>query len=165
MGKINLIIAPILKLSQFREMKFLGKRVVLAGGAFDILHIGHIEHLKRAKAKGDILIVHITGDRRYFEKRGYYPLSTQIDRARIVASIRFVDYVFIYNKPHFNQKIVDIIKPDILFFNMESFRIVATKYIKNKFIFSGKVIVDKARKIRSSSIIRKRMDDARKKVA
>jgi hypothetical protein len=48
---------------------------------------------------------------------------------------------------------------------MESFRIVATKYIKNKFIFSGKVIVDKARKIRSSSIIRKRMDDARKKVA
>lgn len=134
--------------------------MVLVGGAFDILHVGHIEHLEHAKAKGDILVVHITGDKRYFEKRGYYPANSQEDRARIVASIRFVDYVFIDDKPHFYQEIVDLVKPDILFLNLESFRSIAQKYIKEKLRFSGKIIVDKTRKNHSSSDIRKKIKSA-----
>lgn len=151
-------IAPILSLSKFKNIRIRGKKIVLVGGAFDVLHIGHIKHLENAKSEGDILVVQITGDKRYFEKRGYYPMIKQGDRAKIVAAIRFVDYVFISNKPHFYQNIIEAIDPDVLFFNKESFQVVAEDYVKNKLNFPGKIVVDKLKKINSSSEIKKRIE-------
>lgn len=151
------ISAPIIKLSDFKNMKVFGKKTVLVGGAFDIIHIGHIRHLRQAKSKGDILVVQITGDKRYTEKRGYPPLISQKDRAKIISAIRFVDYVFISNKPHFDQKIVDSINPDILFFNRESFQAVGKDYVKNTLKFSGEIIVENDKKSNSSSDLRKKL--------
>jgi len=71
-----------------------GKRIVLAGGCFDILHIGHITFLERAKQQGDILMVFVEHDTTIKKTKGHHrPLNRQEDRATILAHLTMVDYV------------------------------------------------------------------------
>jgi rfaE bifunctional protein nucleotidyltransferase chain/domain len=77
--------------NQLREQH---KRVVLAGGCFDILHIGHIEFLQKAKAQGDVLFVMLESDARIKQTKGEHrPLNPQADRAAILTALHMVDYV------------------------------------------------------------------------
>lgn len=68
------------------------KKVVLVGGCFDILHYGHIEFLKKAKAAGDFLVVALEPDERIQQKKRT-PVHNQQERAEILASLQFVDKV------------------------------------------------------------------------
>lgn len=146
---------PIISLEEIKKVNFTGKKVVLIGGAFDIIHIGHIYHFEEAKSLGDILVVHITTDERYEEKRQKKPVFPAIERAKIVSAIKFVDFVLIFDGRHFDQDIVDVVHPDILFFNQEAYENGAREYIENTLIFSGEIIVSNSEKIKSSSIIKK----------
>jgi len=70
------------------------QRIVLAGGCFDILHIGHITFLEKAKQQGDILMVFVEHDATIKKTKGHHrPLNRQEDRATILAHLTMVDYV------------------------------------------------------------------------
>lgn len=144
--------APILTIKKISLIRPKLKKVILAGGVFNIIHAGHIAHLKKAKSLGNTLIVHITGDKRVKTKKGKdRPFLSERERALIISSLRFIDYVFIYNGRHYDQRIINQIRPDILFFNKEAFNSkvkIAVNDLKN---FNGKILVDNQRKINNSS--------------
>lgn len=68
---------------------------IITFGTFDVFHVGHINILERAAAMGDYLIVGISSDELNFKKKGRYPIYSQADRLKIIASLRFVDEVFV----------------------------------------------------------------------
>ncbi len=89
-----------LKLEQLekvsKDLRQQGKVIVLAGGCFDILHIGHITLLENAKKEGDILFVMLESDESIKAKKGINrPIHTQEQRAHIVSSLTAVDYVIL----------------------------------------------------------------------
>lgn len=72
-------------------------RKVLIGGVFDLLHLGHIRALKKAKEYGDYLIVNVSSDERVRVKKGIgRPILPAKDRAEIISELRFVDKVVLY---------------------------------------------------------------------
>lgn len=68
---------------------------IITFGTFDVLHIGHINILKRAKEHGDYLIVGVSSDSLNFEKKKRYPIYNEIDRIKIIESLKYVDEVFL----------------------------------------------------------------------
>lgn len=93
------------------NLKKSGKKIVLCHGTFDLLHPGHIKHLKAAKNEGDVLIVSITADA-FIRKGPGRPIFNQDLRAETVASLESVDYVAISNEPSSVEAITKI-KPDV----------------------------------------------------
>lgn len=96
-----------------KKLKSLKKKkntIVLAHGVFDLLHIGHIKYLKKAKSFGNILIVSITSDK-FVNKGPGRPYFDQKLRAEFLESIEVVDYVVI-NNFETSEKIISTIKPD-----------------------------------------------------
>jgi rfaE bifunctional protein nucleotidyltransferase chain/domain len=90
-----------------------GQKLVFTNGVFDILHIGHLNYLKEAKALGDVLIVGINSDSSTSNLKGAdRPLVHQNERAKIVSSLYFVDYVIIFQEATPKRLILEI-RPDI----------------------------------------------------
>ncbi len=88
--------------------------VVFTNGCFDILHPGHLNLLRRAKALGTKLIVGINSDNSVRAIKGFTrPIMSENDRAEMVRGLRFVDEVRIFDEPT-PQKLIEEIKPDIL---------------------------------------------------
>lgn len=102
-----------LKKILIRERK-RGNKIVFTNGCFDILHYGHIKLLEAAKSKGDILIVGLNSDASVRRLKGKgRPVQAEKARARILASLRMVDYVVIFNEDT-PLKLIKSIKPDVL---------------------------------------------------
>ena len=90
-----------------------GERIVLANGCFDLLHAGHIRYLAGAKGLGGILVVGINSDRQVGQLKGEdRPFMPEGERAEIIASLRFVDAVTIFDEPTVEELILTI-RPDI----------------------------------------------------
>jgi glycerol-3-phosphate cytidylyltransferase len=70
-------------------------RVGITFGTFDLLHVGHINILERAKKVCDYLVVGVSTDALNAAKKGEPPVYSQDERLRIVGSLRVVDYVFL----------------------------------------------------------------------
>lgn len=88
------------------------KIIVTTNGAFDILHVGHVRSLKKAKSFGDVLIVGLNSDssiRRY--KSLDRPIIPQEDRAEMLASLECVDYVVIFDELD-PRKFLQAVKPN-----------------------------------------------------
>lgn len=76
------------------KKEIAGKKAVLAGGCFDVLHPGHIVFLESAKKEGDILVVLLESDLKIKELKGEdRPFFTQVDRAKVLSSVKFVDFI------------------------------------------------------------------------
>lgn len=73
----------------------MSKRTVITFGTFDVLHVGHIRVLDRARALGDRLVVGVSADQLNFSKKGRAPVFSQDERLEIVGSLRVVDEVFV----------------------------------------------------------------------
>src|SRR5210317_600452 len=87
------------KLSELlRQDNFKKKKIVLCHGVFDLLHIGHIKHLEKAKNFGDKLVVTITADK-FVNKGPGRPAFNENLRSEAIASIGVVDYVAINDSP------------------------------------------------------------------
>lgn len=112
----------IVRVSQTRkivlELKNLGKKIVLAGGCFDILHIGHIAFLEKAKKAGDILILLLESDQAIKLLKGKdRPVNNQENRATILSAIEFVDFIVLLPKPYKGgdyDTLVEKISPDVI---------------------------------------------------
>lgn len=93
------------------------KEVVLVGGCFDILHYGHIEFLKNAKACGDYLIVALEPDESISNYKKRIPTHNQQERAEILASLHYVDHVILLpvlkGFADYNQLVANI-KPQVI---------------------------------------------------
>lgn len=91
------------------------KRVVLAGGVFDILHYGHVYFLKNAKKLGDYLVVAIESDKRVKKIKGNTrPFHSQDQRREILESLNFVDRVIILKDKMVDEdysRLVEEVKP------------------------------------------------------
>lgn len=83
-----------LKVSEREKRK--GKKIVLSGGVFDILHYGHLQFLEKAKRQGDILIVILEPDAKVRKIKGKRrPINNEKIRAYMIAALECVDYVVI----------------------------------------------------------------------
>jgi rfaE bifunctional protein nucleotidyltransferase chain/domain len=91
----------------------MGKKVVLANGCFDLIHVGHIRYLKGAKNKGDLLVVALNSDSSVNKLKGSgRPILNQEQRAEIIASFDFVDYICLFNEQDVSKTLL-VLKPDI----------------------------------------------------
>jgi len=76
-----------------------GKRLVLANGCFDLLHVGHVRYLEGARRLGDVLLVGINSDRSVARLKGPgRPIMTAEERAELVGSLAAVDGVVIFDE-------------------------------------------------------------------
>lgn len=71
------------------------KTTVITFGTFDLLHIGHINILERASRLGDRLVVGISSDQLNYKKKQIYPIMSEENRMKIIASLTFVNDVFL----------------------------------------------------------------------
>lgn len=94
----NRKIVPLEQLrKRTKELQAAGKKMVATNGCFDLLHVGHVRYLKRARELGDALIVGINSDESVRELKGpNRPLNPETDRAEIVAALSSVDLVTIF---------------------------------------------------------------------
>ncbi len=95
-----------------------GKSIVLVGGCFDVLHVGHIKFLKEAKTYGDFLFVLLESDEKVNNLKGpSRPYFSQKDRAEVLSSIACVDYIILLNpmaKDEDYNKLIQQIRPQVI---------------------------------------------------
>lgn len=90
------------------------KKIVFTNGCFDLLHVGHVRYLARARSLGDALVVGLNADRSVRKLKGPgRPLTPQRERAEILASLAAVDFVTIFSEST-PEKLIRAVKPDIL---------------------------------------------------
>ncbi len=90
-----------------------GRRVVFTNGCFDILHLGHVSYLNRAKALGDVLIVAVNGDESVRRLKGAdRPLNGLDDRLGVLEALSCVDHVIAFDEPT-PAALVDAVRPDV----------------------------------------------------
>src|SRR3989344_3259410 len=91
---MNRIIKPKEAIRISKKLRDKEKSIVLVGGCFDILHLGHIKFLESAKKLGDILFVLLESDESVLGLKGKdRPINNQIERAQVLSSLSIVDYV------------------------------------------------------------------------
>jgi glycerol-3-phosphate cytidylyltransferase len=92
----------------------LFKKTVITFGTFDLLHIGHINILERAKKLGNKLIVGVSSDALNYSKKTMYPVYSEEDRLKIIKSLKFVDKVFLEESLEKKREYILKYKADIL---------------------------------------------------
>ncbi len=94
--------------------KSCGRSVVFTNGCFDIIHAGHIEFLQKAKALGDILVIGLNSDSSVKSLKGpERPIKSQKERADILAALKYVDYITLFEEDT-PENLIREIRPDIL---------------------------------------------------
>ena len=89
------------------------KKIVLAGGVFDIIHPGHIHTLTAAKALGDVLVVAIATDKTAQKMKKMTPLHDQELRCELVSSLSMVDEAIVGHEEDIFETVKEV-KPDII---------------------------------------------------
>lgn len=112
----------ILKVSQIdqigQQFHQQNKKIVLVGGCFDLVHLGHLIFLQKAKSIGDILIILLESDQTIRRLKGdNRPINSQINRAKFLTHLKYVDFIVLLPELKTNQQYQDLvnqIKPDII---------------------------------------------------
>lgn len=109
--------APILTRAEL--VKFVdaarakGEQIILANGCFDLIHVGHIRYLTGAKELSGALVVGINSDRQTRALKGEgRPFISEAERSEIIASLRCVDAVTIFDEPTV-EELIRAIRPDV----------------------------------------------------
>jgi len=90
-----------------------GRKVVLANGCFDILHVGHVRYLEGARKLGDTLVVAINSDRSVRALKGEgRPILNETERVALVSALRCVDHVVVFDEGDVTR-VLDILRPSI----------------------------------------------------
>ena len=101
-----------LKLKDWRSGN---KKIVFTNGVFDLLHLGHIDYLSKAKDNGDILFVGVNSDvsAKKLGKGSSRPITNEKSRSMIIAALEFVDAVMLFDEDT-PLELIKIVMPDIL---------------------------------------------------
>lgn len=101
-------------LAAVRRLKAQGKSIAFTNGTFDILHLGHVVYLQKAKSFADILIVGVNTDRsvKTYKDPGR-PVNPEKDRIQVLTALACVDYAILFDDPT-PLELIRKIKPDVL---------------------------------------------------
>ena len=119
MNKLDEIRDKVLSNSQLRskiyEWTELNKSIVFTNGVFDIVHLGHIDYLRKAKDEGDSLLGGVNSDdsARKLGKGSSRPINNEISRSTIIAALQFVDAVILFSEDT-PYNLIKLVQPDIL---------------------------------------------------
>src|SRR5215471_1666325 len=98
---------------EVHALQGVGKRVVFTNGCFDILHSGHVDLLRRARALGDALVVAINTDKSVARMKGpNRPIIPEQERAELLGGFEMVDFVCLYEEDTPLETIV-LIRPQV----------------------------------------------------
>ena len=96
------------------SLRQAGKVVVFTNGCFDLIHLGHIRLLQKARKRGDCLVVAVNSDRSVRQIKGPdRPIIPEEQRAEVVAAMGCVDWVTIFDEPD-PLVLIKLLKPDVL---------------------------------------------------
>lgn len=96
-----------------KNLKQENKKIVTTNGCFDILHVGHVRYLQKAKELGDILIVGVNTDSSVKKLKGpTRPINNENDRAEVLAALGCVDFTVLFSEDT-PVKLLSEIKPDV----------------------------------------------------
>ena len=104
-----------MKLRRLEDLPALvqGKKVVLANGCFDLLHVGHLRYLQHARTMGDVLVVAINSDKSMARiKEPGRPILDEAERVSLVSAFRSVDYVVLFDEPDVSR-VLEVLRPAI----------------------------------------------------
>jgi D-glycero-beta-D-manno-heptose 1-phosphate adenylyltransferase len=91
----------------------IGDRAVFTNGGFDLLHVGHVRFLQRARALGDLLVVGVNSDASLRQLKGEQrPLVPEAERAEVLAALACVDFVTIFAE-QVATPLIDLLRPDV----------------------------------------------------
>lgn len=94
--------------------QFKDKKIVFTNGCFDILHLGHIDYLSKAKDQGNVLIIGLNTDHSVSRLKGKNrPITDEKSRSMILASLQFVDAVILFDEDT-PYELISFIQPDVL---------------------------------------------------
>jgi D-beta-D-heptose 7-phosphate kinase/D-beta-D-heptose 1-phosphate adenosyltransferase len=111
---IEKILTPAEMLGERQRLRAAGLRLVFTNGVFDLLHVGHVRYLAEARTLGDALLVAINSDRTVRKLKGPdRPVFEEGERAEILAALRCVDYVTIFDDVS-PRKLIGELLPDVL---------------------------------------------------
>jgi rfaE bifunctional protein nucleotidyltransferase chain/domain len=96
------------------EWKSKGEKVVFTNGCFDILHLGHVDYLEKARNLGNRLVVGLNTDSSVSRYKGAdRPVQDEKSRARVISSLQFVDMVVLFDQDT-PQELISTLVPDVL---------------------------------------------------
>ncbi len=96
------------------QLRQQGKRIVFTNGCFDLLHFGHVQYLEQARRLGDVLIVGVNTDVSVRRLKGdRRPLRSQQERAALVAALKAVDFVTLFDEDT-PEVLIAQLRPDVL---------------------------------------------------
>lgn len=118
MNTLDFINSKIFNFSEIENLIYLWKsekqKIVFTNGCFDVLHYGHACYLSKAKDLGDKLIIGLNSDDSVKRLKGpKRPINGQNERAKLLASLLFVDAVVIFEEDT-PEKLITMVHPDVL---------------------------------------------------
>ena len=145
-----------------QKLRGQNKKIATTNGVFDILHLGHVGYLEEAKKLGDVLIVGVNSDSSVKQIKGdKRPINNEKSRTGVLAGLKSVDYVFLFNEKEPSSWIGKI-KPDIhVKAGDYKMRQITEKNIVEK--NNGKVVIVKMKKGYSTTSTINRILDLYKK--
>jgi len=101
-------------IQQADQWRANGEQIVFTNGCFDIVHLGHIDYLEKARQLGDRLILGLNTDASVSCIKGpLRPVVNEYARARLMAALAFVDAVTLFGEPT-PLELIEALRPDIL---------------------------------------------------
>lgn len=101
-------------IAQVQDWKSQQQKIVFTNGCFDILHLGHVDYLEKARNLGDKLVLGLNTDASVSRLKGSLrPVVNEQARARVMAALAFVDLVVLFGEDT-PLRLIEAIEPDIL---------------------------------------------------
>jgi len=99
--------------AEIQRLRSEGKRIVFTNGCFDLIHAGHIQYLREARALGDVLVVGLNSDASARRLKSNRPIIPQDQRIEVLAALEMVSYVTVFDEDT-PYEVIKSIMPDVL---------------------------------------------------
>lgn len=96
-----------------QKRKAAGEKLVFTNGCFDLIHVGHLRYLEKARCLGDFLVIGLNSDMSVRALKGEgRPFVTEMERAEVLSALVFVDYIVIFSEAR-PDRLIEQLMPDI----------------------------------------------------